>query len=121
MALGQNRHATEAFHKTLFISPDDVSATVHLSRLYLSPVQGSGPGQAGESVPNPENVDLATGMLSHSVKGTAWDVPEAWYFLAKAYGLQCRKDKEREALATALRLSERRSVRDIGTAIGWCL
>ena len=60
-------------------------------------------------------------MLSYSVKGAAWDVPEAWYFLAKAYGLQGRKDKEREALALALSLSERRCIRDIGNAVGWCL
>jgi hypothetical protein len=47
-------------------------------------------------------------------------VPEAWYFLAKAYGMQGRKEKERECLSYALGLSERRGVRDIGAAVGWC-
>ena len=47
-------------------------------------------------------------------------MPEAWYYLAKAYGLQGRKEKEKEILKLALELSERRGVRDIGSALGWC-
>jgi len=122
MALGHNRDAIDAFHKALFISPDDVSATVHLCRVYLSPSRtpNSGQPESAEDV-NRDNIDLAAGMLSHAVDGLAWDVPEAWFFLAKAYKLQGRKDKEREALTLALSLSERRSVRDMGLAVGWCL
>jgi tetratricopeptide (TPR) repeat protein len=121
-ALGHDRDAIDSFHKALFISPDDVSATVHLCREYLSPSRKSKSGGSRSAAEiNPDNVDLAAGLLSHCVEGPAWDVPEAWYFLGKAYGLQGRKDKEREALALALSLSERRSVRDIGLAIGWCL
>jgi tetratricopeptide (TPR) repeat protein len=119
-ALGHDRHAIDAFHKALFISPDDVSAKVHLCRVYLSPVTNSNQADSAKDI-DPENVDVAAGMLSHSVEGTAWDVPEAWYFLAKAYGLQGRKDKERQALTLALSLSEQRSMRDIGLAVGWCL
>lgn len=70
---------------------------------------------------DPDNVDLAAGILSHLTKGTGWDVPEAWYFLAKAYGLQGRKDRERECLSFALGLSESRGVREIRAALGWCI
>ena len=68
-----------------------------------------------------ENVDLAAGLLSDLTRGPAWDVPEAWYFLAKAYGLQGRKDRQRQCLKRALELSEKRTIRDIGSAVGWCL
>lgn len=124
MALGNHhhRHAIDAFQKALFIAPDDVSATIHLCRVYLTPSKRRSQSVREEEFDvDPDSVDLAAGMLSHSVKGAAWDVPEAWYFLAKAYGLQGRRDKEREALALALNLSERRTVRDFGLAIGWCL
>ena len=66
-------------------------------------------------------MDLAAGLLSDLTKGLGWDVPEAWYFLAKAYKSQGRRDRERECLSFALSLSETRGVRDIGTALGWCL
>lgn len=120
MALEHNRHAIDAFHKALFISPDDVSATVHLCRIYLTPASSSKTEDTTMSVEQ-DCVDLAAGMLSHAAKGAAWDTPEAWYYLAKAYTLQGRKDKEREALTVALNLSERRCIRDIGLAVGWCL
>ncbi|KAJ3560060.1 hypothetical protein NP233_g11081 [Leucocoprinus birnbaumii] len=67
------------------------------------------------------NVDLAAGLLSHLTQGKGWDVPEAWYFLAKAYGVQGRKEKEVEALRLALQLTEGRGVREVGSAIGWCI
>jgi hypothetical protein len=66
-------------------------------------------------------VDLAVGMLSHLTRGAGWDVPEAWYFLAKGFGLQGRKDKERRCLSFALELSEHRGLREISAAIGHCL
>ena len=50
-----------------------------------------------------------------------WDVPEAWYFLAKMYAFQGRQDRERECLCFALTLSDNRPLRDPGAAIGWCL
>jgi len=59
-------------------------------------------------------------MLSYLTKGKGWNVPEAWYYLAKAYGLQGRKEEEKNILRLALELSERRGVRDVGSALGWC-
>jgi hypothetical protein len=90
--------------------------------VYLSPSRRSNSNQVESTEDDHlDNVDLAAGMLSHAVEGAAWDVSEAWYFLAKAYALQGRKDKEWKALTLALSLSERRSIRDIGLAVGWCL
>jgi hypothetical protein len=138
----------DTFQKALFICPDDVAATVHLSRLYLDPDLNaclhSSTNQSSTTKPTTttsssegettttdssisstplladSDVDLAAGMLSYLTKGKGWNVPEAWYYLAKAYGLQGRKEKEKEILILALELSERRGVRDIGSALGWC-
>ncbi|KAK0200307.1 hypothetical protein DFS33DRAFT_1360453 [Desarmillaria ectypa] len=114
VALGRSQDAIDAFQKALFISPDDVPAAVHLCRLYLS----------GEALLCPnmsDNIDLAAGMLSRLAKGPGWDVPEVWYFLGKAYGAQSQRERERECLGLALTLSERRGVREISAALGWCL
>ncbi|KAF8804168.1 hypothetical protein BYT27DRAFT_7170685 [Phlegmacium glaucopus] len=136
IATGYYQHAVDTFQKALFIRPDDVAATVHLSRLYLDPdlntrlhssnnqsteTQSSSTTTNSSDHPLPNSdIDLAAGMLSYLTKGKGWDVPEAWYYLAKAYGLQGRKEKEKETLRLALELSERRGVRDIGSALGWC-
>ncbi|KAG2136578.1 uncharacterized protein EDB93DRAFT_1168404 [Suillus bovinus] len=114
MALDRNTEALEAFQKALFISPDDIAASVHLCRIHLST-------KSSTDTVDSDKVDLVAGILGHVTRGPGWDVPEAWYYLAKAYGLQGLKDKERESLATALSLSDRRSIRDIGRAVGWCL
>lgn len=114
MVLDRNTEALEAFQKALFISPDDIAASVHLCRIHLSTKSSAGTVDS-------DKADLVAGLLGHLTRGPGWDVPEAWYYLAKAYGLQGRKDKERESLATALSLSDRRSIRDIGRAVGWCL
>ncbi|PBK98454.1 hypothetical protein ARMGADRAFT_960093 [Armillaria gallica] len=114
VALGQTQDAIDTFQKALFISPDNVPAAIHLCRLYLS---GEAP-----SCPNmSDNIDLAAGMLSRLAKGPGWDVPEVWYFLGKAYGAQSQRERERECLGMALTLSERRGVREISAALGWCL
>ena len=47
-------------------------------------------------------MDLAASLLGYLTKGRGWDVPEAWYFLAKAYGMQGRKERERDALGLSL-------------------
>lgn len=86
---------------------------MHLCRIYVSP---DSPSSSSST-----DIDLAAGMLSHLTRGVGWDVPEAWYFLGKAYGLQERKEKERECLNYALELSERRGVREFGDALGFCL
>ncbi|CAL1702635.1 unnamed protein product [Somion occarium] len=119
-ALNDERKAIEAFRKALFIEPDHVSATVHLCRLLLSPLPDM-TTSTKERQPDRANVDLAAGLLSDLTQGMGWDVPEVWYFLAKAYKLQDRRDRERECLSFALSLSESRGVRDIGLALGWCL
>ncbi|KAJ7641510.1 hypothetical protein FB45DRAFT_825779 [Roridomyces roridus] len=118
VAMGQPQHAIDAFQKALFIDPDDVPASVHLGRLYLTP---EGSSRAPDDEVDAANVDLVAGMLAHLTQGPGWDVPEAWYFLGKAYGMQERKDREKECLKLALELSERRGVRDLGSAIGWCI
>ncbi|KAJ6558200.1 hypothetical protein B0H19DRAFT_1028834 [Mycena capillaripes] len=118
VALGHTQHAIDAFQKALFINPDDVSASVHMCRLYLTP---EGSSRTAEDEVDPNNVDLVAGMLAHLTRGPGWDVPEAWYFLAKAYGMQDRKDRERECLSLALQLSEQRGVREVASAAGWCI
>ncbi|KAI8995256.1 hypothetical protein BD414DRAFT_506072 [Trametes punicea] len=121
MALDEDHKALEAFQKALFIAPNDVSATIHLCRVHLAAVQDHGKPGAGLDPSDRDNVDLAVGLLSALTKGAGWDVPEAWYFLAKLYGLQGRQDRERECLCYALTLSENRPLRDVGVAVGWCL
>ncbi|KAJ7079363.1 hypothetical protein C8R43DRAFT_1177712 [Mycena crocata] len=118
VALGHTQHAIDAFQKALFINPDDVSASVHMCRLYLTP---EGSSRTAEDEIDPNNVDLVAGMLAHLTRGPGYDVPEAWYFLAKAYGMQDRKARERECLSLALQLSEQRGVRDVSSAVGWCI
>lgn len=120
MALNDQRKALEAFQKALFISPDDIPATVHLCRLYMLMAQKTAPGGTAPQSDR-DSVDLAVGLLSDLTRGVGWDVSEAWYFLAKLHRLQGRKDRERECLNFALKLSETRSIRDIGVAVGWCL
>ncbi|KAJ3986517.1 hypothetical protein F5890DRAFT_984310 [Lentinula detonsa] len=119
VALGRSLAAIEAFQKALLISSDDVGASVHLARLYLFPEETSRKKYKEEAIP--ENIDLAAGLLAHLTQGAAWDISEAWYFLAKAYGLQGRKERERDCLTLALKLSQNRGVRDLGAALGLCL
>jgi tetratricopeptide (TPR) repeat protein len=118
VALGHTQHAIDAFQKALFINPDDVPASVHMCRLYLTP---EGSSRTAEDEVDANNVDLVAGMLAHLTRGPGWDVPEAWYFLAKAYGMQDRKDRARECLSLALQLSEQRGVREAASAVGWCI
>ena len=68
-----------------------------------------------------DTVDLAAGILTRLSKTSGWDVPEVWFYLARAAGYQGQKARQRECLSRALRLSEKRGVREIGAAIGWCL
>lgn len=119
IAMNDSYHASEAFRKALFINPDHVPATVYLCQIYLTSEASS--TTQGEKKVDGQNVDLAAGLLSDLTNGPGWDVPEAWYYLAKAYKLQGRRDRERECLNFALTLSQRRGVRDITTAVGWCL
>lgn len=119
IAHDKQEHAIDAYQKALFINPDDVSASVHLARLFLARHEA----QAGLSseIGSSNHVDLAAGILSHLTRANGWHVPEAWYYLAKAYGMQGRKKRERECLDFALLLSASRGIREIGAAVGWCM
>ncbi|KAG6918514.1 hypothetical protein DXG01_013876 [Tephrocybe rancida] len=117
-ALGQQEHAMDAYQKALFINPDDVPASVHLARLFLSQLE---PQTDNSSASSSSNIDLTAGMLEHLTRGNGWNVPEAWFYLAKAYGLQGRKPRERECLDYALALSASRGIREVGAAVGWCI
>ena len=96
--------AIETLQKALVIEQDHIVALIHLAELYLKD-------------PTPANVDLAAGLLNIHTKGAGWDVPEAWYFLARACQLQGRKERERECLLYALRLQETRCIRPITSAL----
>jgi tetratricopeptide (TPR) repeat protein len=124
-ALGKTTEAVASFHKALFIQPEHVPAFVHLTQQYLTSVptrsKNASADNASEQSPSRDKIDLAAGLLSNLTRGAGWDVPEAWYFLARARGLQGKRDRERECLDFALALVEGRGVRDIKTAIGWCL
>ena len=98
------------------MSPDDVSAAVHMCRVYLNP-RPSSPSSDSNADPVPNKVDLSVGLLGYLSHGPGWDVPEVWYFLAKAYGLQGQKEKQLECLTTALSLTDNRCNRDLGRAV----
>ena len=112
----------DTLQKALFISPDDVPATVHLLKLCLDPEVSSKlrSSRSACGVSSNSDVDMAAGILGYLTKGRGWDVPEAWYYLAKAYGMQGRRERERETLKHALMLSEKRGVRDVEVALGLC-
>ncbi|KAG5220153.1 cargo-transport protein [Salix suchowensis] len=73
-ALGHTRHAIDAFHKAMFIDPDDISASVHLCRLYLGAPDMASASHVKRRPPLPDHVDLAAGILSDLTKGAGWDV-----------------------------------------------
>jgi hypothetical protein len=75
--------ALQAFNKALFIFPDSIPATVHLSQAYLT--------LAKEGTSEMDNVDLVAGMLSDLTQGPGWDVPEAWYFLRLHVHSDCQR------------------------------
>jgi hypothetical protein len=112
-ACGHPDRAIQPFNKALFIYPDSIPATVHLSQAYLT--------LAKDGASEVDNVDLVVGLLSDLTQGPGWDVPEAWYLLGKAHGMRGMRDRERECLGFALCLAEGRPLRDFGEAVGWCL
>jgi len=121
-ALGDSGKALKSFHKALFLNPNHVPSFVHLTSEYLKPTSSVNVvGRNPEKPPSKENIDLAAGLLTNLTRGGGWDIPEAWYYLARATRLQGRLDRERECLNFALALVEGRSVRDIKSAVGWCL
>lgn len=121
MALDHPQSAIQAFQKALFISPDHIPATIHLCQIYLGLNTPSGFEPRPRPSPKAQNIDLAAGLLSDLTKGVGWDCAEAWYFLGRAHGLRDMRERERECLSYALGLAEGRPLRDLGTAVGWCL
>ncbi|PVF93840.1 hypothetical protein CPB86DRAFT_835149 [Serendipita vermifera] len=114
--------AISSFHKALVINPDHIPAVVHLAQQYLNPAIGQTAGIAsGDKESRSGTVDLAAGMLSSFTKGPGWDVPEAWYLLAKAVSLQGRAERQRECLTYALGLVEGKPIRDLRVAIDCAL
>ncbi|GJJ14235.1 hypothetical protein Clacol_008498 [Clathrus columnatus] len=140
-ALGEQDKAIASFYKALFINPDCVAAFAFLTREYLTTSLPSSASLSSMLVEEDEqtltstrfspgvpisssvrdNIDLAAGLLNKTTRGLGWDVPEVWYFLAKALGMQGKKDRERECLVYASSLMEGRGVRDTTSAIGWWL
>ncbi|KAG8935289.1 hypothetical protein FRC01_003040 [Tulasnella sp. 417] len=118
--LGHDALAIESLHKALVIEQDHVAALVHLSQQYLKPPSNP-PSAPTVALPSKENVDLAAGLLTGLTQGQGWDVPEAWYFLARACGLQGRKERERECLIYSLQLQESRCLRPVDVAVPRCL
>lgn len=95
---------------------------VHLAQQYLNPSIGQTTTASREQEGWQKGaVDLAAGMLSSFTKGPGWDIPEAWYLLAKAVSLQGRKDRERECLTYALGLVEGKPIRDLRVALTYAL
>ncbi|KIN95063.1 hypothetical protein M404DRAFT_1006541 [Pisolithus tinctorius Marx 270] len=84
-----------------------------MSRIYLDSAS-NGDVDMGKA-------NLTDRLLGYITRSRGWNVPEAWYYLAKAYGLQGRKEEERECLVESFKLIEQRCVRSIGFAVGWCL
>ncbi|KZS95292.1 TPR-like protein [Sistotremastrum niveocremeum HHB9708] len=121
-ASGEPNKAVETFRKALFIDPDHVAAVVHITRMYLAPPASADGQPSAENTPEAKDaVDLAAGILTDITRGRGWDVPETWYLLAKACGMQGRKERERECLLFALSLVEAQSVRSFSDALGYCL
>ncbi|CUA76500.1 Cytoplasmic dynein 2 heavy chain 1 [Rhizoctonia solani] len=97
--------AIESLHKALVLEPEHVPAIVHLAQLYLT--QGE--------------IDMAVGMLNQTTQGAGWDSPEAWYVLARACGMQRRRERQRACLAHAVRLEETKCVRSVRVVLPRCL
>lgn len=65
---------------------------------------------------------MSIGTLeSFTRRSVGFDVPEAWYLLGKASGMQGRKERQRECLKEALRFDEGRPVRSLRVALPACL
>jgi len=111
VADGDVRRGMECFGKALVLAPEHVPATVHLAQQYLDQPDATKSGM----------VDLAAGLLNALTKGPGWHVPEAWFLLAQASGMQGRTTMQRECLRYALGLVEARGVRDVVDTLGYCL
>jgi tetratricopeptide (TPR) repeat protein len=98
--------AISCLQKSMSFTDDlsHVASQVHLARLFI--LDGS--------------YELAEGVLRHVTQTQGWNVPEAWYLLAKCYeGPQPVKAKE--YLEWALKLERTKPSRDLRKALPTCL
>lgn len=87
--------ALPAFTKSILLRPDHPPSIVSLSKLYLTTGQ----------------IELAHSLLNQLTQDAGWDVPEAWYYLAKVCEAQGRLERSRECLVYALDLEESKPCR----------
>lgn len=95
--------AQQAFIKSILLKSNHPPAIVSLSKLYLATGQ----------------VELAHSLLNQLTQDDAgWDVPEAWYYLAKVCERQGgRGERVRECLVYALGLEKGRTARRLEDAV----
>jgi tetratricopeptide (TPR) repeat protein len=87
--------ATPALVKSILLRPDHPAGIVSLAKLYLATDQ----------------VELAHNALNQVTQDSGWDVPEAWFYLAKVCERQGRDGRAGECLRYALGLEESRPAR----------
>lgn len=86
----------------MLLKPDYAPTVVSLAKSYLT--TGS--------------VELAHSLLNQLTQSTGWDVPEAWYYLAKVCEAQGgRQERVRECLVYALELEKSRPCRVLSEAV----
>jgi hypothetical protein len=100
-AAGKVDDAQAAFTKSLLLRPDYPPGAVGVARLHVA---------AGA-------VDLAHSLLSQLVQDRGWDVPEAWFALARVCERQDRHARARECLLYALQLERTRTCRALPDAL----
>ncbi|KAJ9108884.1 hypothetical protein QFC21_000205 [Naganishia friedmannii] len=95
----------ETLTKAHALDPDSPQAVVRLAETYIQS----------------KEFDMAHGLLNSFTQGKGWDVPEAWYFLAKACeGQRGRHARVRECLLYALELEKGKACRPLkGTIPRW--
>lgn len=103
--MGDEASSLETLIKAVVLNPESAQAVVRLAESYIASKQ----------------FDMAHGLLNAFTQGKGWDVPEAWYFLAKACeGQGGRHARVRECLLYALQLEKGRTCRPLpGTISRW--
>jgi hypothetical protein len=159
LATGNQELALGAIGKALSYSQDHVPSVVHLARYFLTfPASTPAPPQSAPSDPNQPNPrnkgppapvlrvqpEYAESLLTLLTQTNGWDVPEAWFLLARAYELSSatgsdaaaqnastasreagkglsRLDMARRCLLYALELEETKTIRPIKVTLPRCL
>lgn len=103
-SLGNTSEALQSFAKALLLGPDYAPSVVSLGEHYL----------------RTDQADLAHGLLNPFTQGRGWDVPEAWYLLAKTCQAQgSRPERVKECLLYALTLEKSRTCRPAHVCPRW--